>query len=732
MTYELILTSVSQGLEPSDHGFCSVAESDTLPPQLVVPLKSISDYRHLFEPDTENAGRNPVVYSHVIVSALETSFHVLSRIADCGIDFQHEPNRLAHHIALSAEECVPEGPAWILAQSGFHCTRWLTPAVRFSQGRPIPTLTAPQSLTRLQQIDRERQRLDVQKMEPFFDSPPPTSTTLPPLSKTPCPFWKRMTGDAGWGGVLAATIRDGRPAVLLFSPGMNVLPLFVESLALIPSDMRWQATFSTYFTGLPEHVVCQWKAVPIDSPEAALLQEDSTVLLIDLTKPHPKAPNGPYVEFARHGAEKTLPENETQTEPLEIAPGLFDDSPTPPARAVSNAVELPKVPLPPPVPLIRIQTSSTGTPVKSFLNMRSRGTFYTIVAATFFCVLLLSTIVIDQLLGIGIFHSPPPKSTEAATAPPPKPAVERPKPPEEDAPPQPISPAETQRQAREQERKAEEQRQQRKEAAERARQKLAEEKETAKKELDRFLDDFPPPKNLSLRVPNPEDQNKSQQFTEFAELYRFGAAIHFEFFPLLRNRHLQFETRRIPSFLDEETPEIEDDERKPDPNRFEWYVFGVATDSVHEVPLLLLQLTAEGLSVNWLEAAFAPQYFDAAALLNFGFLRYHVEDDRNMAKMKSVPLFVTKTVEPIYPAKVFDDPDQTTFDVPTPLAGEPWQSIFESGNVDYSLRLEVAVRPEKPSGVERIEFREESPIRVFVDVETTVTSTRNDGPRRDS
>ena len=736
MTYELILTSVSQGLDPNKRGFCPVAESGTLSPPLVACLTSISNYRHLFAPDSEDSIRNPIVYSHVVVSVLETSFHVLSRIADHGTDFQHAPNCLAHHVVLQAEEHVPEGPAWILAQSGFHFTEWLTPAVRFFQGRPLPTLTAPPSPTRLQRIDKERQRLDAQKMAPSIGSPLPNSTELPPQGKTPCPFWKRLTGDPGWGGVLAATVRTGRPAALLFKPSVNVLPLFVESLALLPSEMRWKATFSTCFTGYPEYAVCQWKAVPVGSPEADQLQEDSTVLLIDLTKPFPKAPDGPYVKFARHGTENTLPENETPVESLEDRPELSDDIEASPPETASDIAEPSDQSKPSPVavPLIRIQTSSSKTPVKSFLNMKSRRAFYTIVAATFLCVLLLSAVVVDQLFGIGIFHSPL-KSTKAKeeATPPPKLGAERPKPPpEEETQPDPA--AEMQRQAGEQKQRALEQRQQRKENAERAWKELAEKKEAAKEELDRFLDEFPSPNNLSFHVPSPDDPAKSQLFPEFVELHRFGAAIHFEFFPLLQNPRIRFETRWIPCFLNAESQaieEVEEDERMPDPNRFEWHVLGVTTDSDHEVPLLLLKLTAEGLSIDWLDAAFAPQYFDAVALLPFGFLRYRVENVTDVTKIRSVPLFVSKIVDAVWPVTVFSDPEKPTFDVPTPLAGEPWKSIFESGNVDYSLRLEVAV-PEKPSGVTDIEFREESPNRILANVETTVTSTRNDGPGRDS
>ena len=754
MTHELILTSVSQGLEPSAQGFCSVAESGMLSPPLTVFLRSISGYRHLFKPGSEETPPNPVVHSHLLVSASETSYHVLSRTTDVGVDFQHQPNRLAHHVVLQADECVMEGPAWVLAQTGFHFTEWLTPAVRFSQGRPIPTLPVMPTLLRSQQIDRERQQLDVPGMKPFQDSPP--------LADTPCPFWKRLTGDAGWGGVLAATVRTGRPAILLFRPGMNILPLFIEALALIPSAMRWKATFCTYFTDYPENVVCQWKAIPVDLPEARQFRDDPTALLLDLTKPLPQAPDGPYVEFARHGVENTLPENEAKADLFEDVPELYEEFasasdvylPETEDHTTADNIE-PSLPIPPPFPVslaasvtlptappavelmpILIRTSSQKTPniVGAFLNMKSRGVFYTIFAATFFCVLFLSVIVADQLLEIGLFsasaskpgESEKGKSGAAAT----KKDSDGPKAPPLEIEKEPNPEDKTVAVAKgEQEKDPELLKQERKEATEQARRILAE-------KLDSFLDDFPAPKSLPFRVPDPADPEKHQVFTEFAPLFDYGLAVHFEMVPLLRNPRLQIETQRKDHFLDEdsqtETQETDPDERTPAPNRFEWLVLGVNTATNHATPLLLLKLTAEGLSIDWLAAAVAPQYADDVALLKFGFLRYGIGGAKKMTKIGRVPLFDTKIVDPICPAKVFAGSETVNVNIPTPLADEPWKSIFEREDVYYSLRLDVVVHPENPAGISKVELFQESPSRLTITIETTITSKRNDGPGRDS
>ena len=736
MTHELVLTSVSQGLEPDSPGFGSVAESGTLSPQLVMRLKSISDYRHLYAPDTDDAVHNPIAYSHLIVPTHESVIHVLSRVADSGIDFQHEPNRLAHHVVLDTEERSPEGPAWILAQSGFHVSQWLTPSVRFVQGRPLPTLTAPPSLSRLRQIDRERQRLDAKRMDPFVGAPPSEVTELPPLGNTPCPFWELLTGDAGWGGVLAATIRSGRPAVVVFRPGTNVLPLFVESLALIPSSMRWKATFSTYFTQYPEHVVCQWKAVPVDSPEVRHLREDPTVLLIDLTASLGAAPEGPYVEFARNGAEHSLPENENQADLFEDVPDLFDNLSVPleipttpltdepsvtPEQVEPDESVVPPVVAPPP---IRIRTSSqkTSNAVGSFLNMKSRKNFYAIFGVTLLCVAMLLVVVLDQIFRFGILTNPPAKPNTASTAKGGKPKAVPQKGEEEPQPDPAAIAAERQRKAEEAKRKKDEERkrleQQQREDAEKSRLMRTQ----AQADAEDFLDGFPTLKNLTLDLPDADHPPVAiRPFEEFASLYPFGAVLHFQVVPLVRDPRLEIVTTPTHSPEESALPldaEVEEPVAavvSASPSRFEWSVDGVYPNG-ERIPFLLLTLMEDGLIVDWQKGAHLPQSSDVAALLRFGFLRFGVEGVTDPSRIHSVPLFETEITDPVYPARMFTD--SATFDIPTPLADEPYKSIFENDGVSYSLRLDV-VCPEKLPGVNKIDFPETgSPAHFHVEMET--------------
>ena len=71
--------------------------------------------------------------------------------------------------------------------------------------------------------------------------------------------WQALTGDGGWAGVLAESfLADARRTVfLVFRPGMDLLPLFVEALAFLPGSRRWDVDFSTYFSQLPQGVTAR-------------------------------------------------------------------------------------------------------------------------------------------------------------------------------------------------------------------------------------------------------------------------------------------------------------------------------------------------------------------------------------------------------------------------------------------------------------------------------------------
>ena len=80
---------------------------------------------------------------------------------------------------------------------------------------------------------------------------------------------------------------------------------------VLPPEDRWRTTFSTYYTKLQSADAYRWRFVLDGTPEADSARRDPRITLIDLARPLERAPDGPYVEFARTGT-MPLP---TTTEP---------------------------------------------------------------------------------------------------------------------------------------------------------------------------------------------------------------------------------------------------------------------------------------------------------------------------------------------------------------------------------------------------------------------------------
>ena len=270
MSQELIYTSAPRGLKPGSHGFCTVVNTQGISASLVQRLEVLSGYRHVFPPPDPNAHLNPVLFSHLIVSLAGRPWHVLSRVCDAGLDHTQRTNKFAHHVVLDSRELVAGGPAWLLAAPGFMQSTW--------DGVP-----------RVLPAGRQ----------------PPAGNSAAAI----CRAWQQITGDAGWGGALAETAGPGRnrPAVIIFQPGIDPLPLLAESLTLLPPESRWNVSFCTYFNRLPPGLDCQWRCVLDGSPDAIASQRLPGALVIDLGKPLGAAPSSRLAQAARTGVAPLAP-----------------------------------------------------------------------------------------------------------------------------------------------------------------------------------------------------------------------------------------------------------------------------------------------------------------------------------------------------------------------------------------------------------------------------------------
>lgn len=263
MHAELLYTSAPQGLKQGSRGFCTVLCTQGMPANMAQRLEALSMYRHVFAPGDPNASRNPVCYAHLRFTLGPKQTNLLTRISDYGLDYSQRTNKLAHHIVVAAP--LPDcGPAALLAYPGMMKQSW--------DGKCDTPALGPQL--------------------PALQSDP-----------KPCRTWATVTGDAGWGGVIAnAWLKPGGKTLwLIFSESQSaqLLEMFEESISLLPPASRWQATFSTYFTNLPPDVQCKVRCVLAGSEEAKHANARGDV--IDLTRSLGKAPAGLGAEEARNG-----------------------------------------------------------------------------------------------------------------------------------------------------------------------------------------------------------------------------------------------------------------------------------------------------------------------------------------------------------------------------------------------------------------------------------------------
>ncbi|HEX4144197.1 MAG TPA: hypothetical protein VHY91_11755 [Pirellulales bacterium] len=266
MVQELVYTSAPQGLKPGSRGFCTVATSSGLTRNLAERLESLSGYKHVFGASDANAELNPVAYSHLCIGIGGKVLHVLSRVADAGLDYTQRSNKLAHHLVLGEEELVADGPSWLLEQPGVLMSRWEGEPRTLAPRGGLPAGRASQG--------------------------------------GPCQAWQRY-GDAGWAGILAATAVElpQRQAVIIFAPGAQVVPLIGDALRLLPPALRWKVSFSTYFTKLPPGIDCQWRCVLDGTDEAKAARVDRNALVLDLTRPLPAPQESAWTQYARSGVQ---------------------------------------------------------------------------------------------------------------------------------------------------------------------------------------------------------------------------------------------------------------------------------------------------------------------------------------------------------------------------------------------------------------------------------------------
>ena len=110
--YELINTSIPNGLLPGTHGYSTVAMTKGFPDALRVRLEALCAYQHRSNAHDETYKReNPVNWFHVI---LPQRVHAVGCVAPSDFDYTGRTNRLARIYAFAEDEMPPVGGVAIL------------------------------------------------------------------------------------------------------------------------------------------------------------------------------------------------------------------------------------------------------------------------------------------------------------------------------------------------------------------------------------------------------------------------------------------------------------------------------------------------------------------------------------------------------------------------------------------------------------------------------------------
>ncbi len=292
MAFKLVYTSAPKGIKEGSFGFCTVACSRDLSERTIAALEAFSGYRRIFV-DEEQASQNPTVYSHVLLDDGETTLRVLSRIADAGLDYNDRNNKIACHLILEPTELREVGPTVFFSEPGLFDKRW--------EGEPQ-----------------------------VFDKPFVLPQIAPAIDS--CEEWKKTTGDSGWAGILASTVYTDRPVVLIVRPEHDVLRLYQEALSLLSPVMRWQATFSTFYTKTPPGIRCQWKAAIVGSQESQTLRAIPDVLVLDLTSTRMESTPDAIASFPQASnlidAARSLSNDDSVSSSSNDVPSMFDNPAT--------------------------------------------------------------------------------------------------------------------------------------------------------------------------------------------------------------------------------------------------------------------------------------------------------------------------------------------------------------------------------------------------------------------
>ncbi len=225
MIEEVVYTSVQQGLDPTQSGYCVVAKTEDFSAAILDRIVMLSSFKAY-----ESDNGLPTNYSHQFFRQDGKRIHVWSRVGYGGKDYTGRDCIFAHHIAsTSSTRFAAAGPAWVCATKQLFYKAW-TAEPSFLKTRQLP----------VGDYDIEQ-----------------------------CRIWESRVGSDKFAKFIAKKIqeKDPRPLYIVFDPNLRMLPLLVEAIALVPKAIRWRVTFNTLYTHLVPKFDCLIRCVVKGSPE---------------------------------------------------------------------------------------------------------------------------------------------------------------------------------------------------------------------------------------------------------------------------------------------------------------------------------------------------------------------------------------------------------------------------------------------------------------------------------
>ncbi|MDO4586315.1 MAG: hypothetical protein Q4C95_03365 [Planctomycetia bacterium] len=284
MIFESIYTSSDKNFVSGRVGFSTIAHTEGMSSQLIQRLEHLSLYPR--RNTEEDQSFSPSVYFHLWFSSGSQTYHVLSRIVDCGFDYTGRTNYLAHHFVLTEDELPSCGPAAFLMSAPF-LSKW------DSGPKYLPL-----------------------RDKSFFQETGTRKTVS-------CPLWQKWSGDPYWSLSLFEKLKQKGKTYVVIDQNIPLLQLFDESLTLLVPKDRWKIPFCTCFIKFPVDILCTWQGVYKESmniertwfPNANIV--NLTISLPEYFQHTPELIPG-SIRLDSYGFEKVEKPEKTENNPVSI------------------------------------------------------------------------------------------------------------------------------------------------------------------------------------------------------------------------------------------------------------------------------------------------------------------------------------------------------------------------------------------------------------------------------